>query len=678
MSIIFNPADLVFEQLVNKTSVSSILGKIKLLSKKDFQHLLDLLSSSYHNDDPVISDSEYDLIESLFASLYGKNKKVGAPPSEPKRKKAAKSRKDVKLDSNQEMVTRPSGARVMIARLPVPMFGLDKPKDDKALDLWRRKYPGKDFLVTDKLDGISVYLEYDCNGPKILYKRGDEKEGTDISYLLPYLNLPKINRSFALRGELVMSRAIWEAKYKDEYENTRNMVSGITNAKTIEADKVRDLHIVAYNVYSSETIAVMKQSDQLKLLKENGFLTPPKIVLKGEDIDEKTLSAEIKLRKSKSLYEIDGVCIAVDEPIDFPRDKEPDHVVAFKIIGETAVTRVLEIQWTVGKRGLFIPVAVIEPVRLSGAQISRVTCYHANFVRDMGLGTGATVVIARSGDTIPVILETIQPATPQYPTEPYEWIQNKQGEEVDIKAIGDESDTQKIKKIVAFFEARKSEFLAERTITKLYEAGLDSLSALFDASVEDIVEIDGFERKSAERVVSNIQNAIKDAPLVEIMAGSCLFMNLGTKMIKLILENEPNVLDVSDQKDVDELRDRIREIKGFGESRTDCFIDNLLKFKKWLHDHPQITLSKGDSKPENSSIGIRELEGEIIVFTGCRPDVLMERNINRNGGKVSSTVSNKTTMLIVKDIKKITSKITQAQQKGIKIVDWTTFTEKWS
>jgi DNA ligase (NAD+) len=692
MSIIFNPADIVFERLMNKHSVSSVVGNIKTLSRDDFQSLLDLLSSAYHNDDPIVSDSEYDLIEELFTSLYGKNNKVGAPPIAvvprvPVKKMPRKTRKAVKADTDQEMVARPSGSRVTVAKLPIPMFGLDKPKDDKALDLWRRKHSGKTFLVSDKLDGISVYLEYDTDGAKILYKRGDEKEGTDISYLLPYLDIPKLAEVFALRGELVMSKSIWETKYRDEYENTRNMVSGITNAKTIEAAKVRDIHLVAYNVYPSKTVAVMKQSDQLRLLKQKGFRVPPSIGLRDGDIDEKTLGAEIKLRKGRSPYEIDGVCIAVDEPIEFPRDKEPDHVVAFKIVGETAVTTITEIEWTVGKRGLFTPVAIIDPVRLSGALISRVTCYHANFVRDMGLGPGATVLVTRSGDTIPVILETIKKADPQWPAEPYEWVQNSHGEEIDVRSIGDESDGQKIRKIVAFFDARKSEFLAERTITKLYEGGIDSLSALFDASAEDIIDIDGFERKSAERVVANIRNAIRNAPLVEVMAGSCLFLNLGTKMIKLILENEPNVLDVTDQKDVDELRSRIRQIKGFGESRTDCFADNLLAFKKWLGNHPQITLLKEDNTDNDVKTEIdntqstipstRELEGEIIVFTGCRPDGLMERAINRNGGKISSAVSGKTTLLVVKDAGKITGKIALAQEKGVKIVCWKEFNERW-
>jgi DNA ligase (NAD+) len=688
MSIKFNPADEVYEALANKKSVGSVLGRLKKLTQDDFQHLLDLLSSAYHNEDPIISDSDYDLIEALFASRYGKNKKVGAKPSSPKSKsvKVKKSRKTVKVDENKELVIRPSGARVAVAKLPVPMFGLSKPKDDKALDLWRRKYPGKMMLATDKLDGVAFYLEYGDNGAKILYKRGDEKEGTDISYLLPYLDIPKLTKKFAVRGEMVMSKAIWEAKYKDQYENTRNMVSGITNAKTIEADKVRDLHLVTYNVYPGEDIPVMKQSDQLALLRENGFKTSPAVELRNSDIDEKTLSAEIKLRKAKSPYEIDGICIAVDEPIDFPRDKEPDHVVAFKIIGETAITTIIGLEWIVGKRGIFTPVAIINPVRLSGAQISRVTCYHANFVRDMGLGPGSEVEVTRSGDAIPVILRTIKPSDPQWPSEPHEWFTNSHGEEVDIRSVGDVSDAQKIRRIVAFFDARKSEFLAERTITKLYEGGLNGLNKLFNAVAEDIIEIDGFERKSAERVVLNIQNAIKDAPLVEVMAGSCLFPNLGTKMIKLILENEPNVLDDTDENDLDELRVRIASIKGFGESRTDCFINGLPKFKKWLKKHPQIILSNSNSKddivdqPETGSMvnQSRELEGEIIVFTGCRPDGLMEREIRRNGGDVSDAVSGKTTLLVVKNSGKITGKIAKAQERGVKIVDWKEFSEKWS
>jgi NAD-dependent DNA ligase len=247
-AIVFNPADEVFERLLNKTPVKDVIPDLTPLSREDFQRLLDLLSDEYHNSQPVIADEEFDLLDSIFKTRYGPNVKVGSPPrKEPETKKAEKASKAKASSSSGEMIVRPSGARVQEAKLPIPMFGLDKPNDDRKLELYRKRYPDASFVVTDKLDGCAAELEL---GPtSFLIKRGTEETGSDISYLLPYLDLPKVKAPIMVRVELVMPTATYEEKYADEYKNPRNMVAGITNAKTIEASKIRDLHVVAFHIY---------------------------------------------------------------------------------------------------------------------------------------------------------------------------------------------------------------------------------------------------------------------------------------------------------------------------------------------------------------------------------------------------------------------------------------------
>lgn len=678
MSIKFDPADDIFEQLIQKTSTEIILPHLEKLSKEQFQRLLDLLSDAYHNEEPIISDDQYDRIERKFEDKFGPNKKVGAPPKKTQTNKKIKSAKP--KSKSVKMIDRPSGSRVQSAILPIPLFGLGTRKDFSAVESYRKRYPKAFSVRTDKLDGVSAYLKMG-SGSDLLLKRGDEKEGTDISYLLPYLNLPKIQDLIEVRGELVIERKTWESKYSSEYKNPRNMVSGITNAKTIEADKVRDLHFVAYQLYTKPPLP---QSEQLSRLRNFGFHISPHGILKPEDLTEETLTAEIKLRKARSMYDIDGIVIAADIALDFPTDKEPDHVVAFKIIGETATTTIIRIEWEITKRGLFIPVAIIEPVQLSGATIERITAYHANFVRDSGLGPGAVVVVTRSGDTIPKILETVKPATPQMPNIPYEWIENNQGEQVDIRPIGQETDQQRIRKIVAFFKERGSEYLAEPTITKLYNAGFDTFKDLFRATPEQIAKIDGFAIKSAQRVVDNIQKAIKNAPLAEIMAGSCLFPNLGSKRLALMIEAVPNMLELKNDCEFSDAKTGILNIKGIGENLADIWSSNIKTFQSWLQEHSEITLDNSseneDEKTSNdfkSSEHIRPLENQVIVFTGCRPDKLMERAIIKAGGRVASAISGTTTMLIVQAINKTTKKIQSAEARGIKIVAWSEFEDKY-
>ena len=527
-SIVFNPADELFERLLGKTSINSILADVKLLSREDFQRLLDLLSDEYHNSQPVISDEDFDLLESLFVTRYGPNVKVGAPPrAETEAKKAPKtkaSKAKAKPSADTEMVIRPSGARVQEAKLPIPMFGLDKPNDDHKLELYRKHYPDASFVVTDKLDGCAAELQL---GPtSFLIKRGTEETGSDISYLLPYLDLPKVKATIMVRVELVMPTATYEAKYADEYKNPRNMVAGITNSKTIEAAKIRDLHVVAFHVYCDPPI---QQSVSIAMLKAQGFRTPPSAIFKRADLTAQTLTAEIKMRKLRSPYEIDGVCIAADLPLVLPRDRNPEHVVAFKIVGETAATKVLRIEWEVNKHGIWFPVAVLVPVQLGGTTVERVSCYHANFVRNEGLGPDSEVLVHRSGDTIPQILQTLKRVPPQMPEKDWAWVEKEDGSDpVDVRFTGEfESREQRIAKIVAFFEARGTEYLSDKTITRLYDADIDTLKDVFNADLDEVMEIDGFGSKSAERLLTNIQKAIKNAPLAQVMHGSCLFPRSG-------------------------------------------------------------------------------------------------------------------------------------------------------
>lgn len=207
---------------------SQILEELKNLKESEFRDLLDKLSIAYHNKEPLVNDEKYDLFESIFTSRFGAKLKIGAPPSTEEKKEKPRKLKAPKRNQ-QGIILRPSGARVQVSALPVPLFGLDKANDDHGLKLFRdrcavlKDTENKDpksggyadplkFTLTEKLDGCAGYLSL---GPREsrLIKRGDEKEGTDISYLLPYLSLPKVDHQMAVKVELVMPRKVWEEKY---------------------------------------------------------------------------------------------------------------------------------------------------------------------------------------------------------------------------------------------------------------------------------------------------------------------------------------------------------------------------------------------------------------------------------------------------------------------------------
>lgn len=705
------PPGIMILGIDSSTPAFEISQRLKTCSESEFRLILDKLSDAYHNHEPLVSDEQYDFFESIFTFRFGNKLKIGAPPPHSEEKEEKQSKKPSKRN-RQGMIVRPSGPRVQVSALPIPLFGLDKANDDKTLKLFRdRCQTFKDlenktiqhsdplkFVLTEKLDGCAGYLSL---GPResSLIKRGDEKEGTDISYLLPFLSLPKLDHQMVVKVELVMPRKIWEEKYSKEYKNPRNMVAGITNAKEIEADKIRDLHVVAFHIYSEDlpNYHQLEPIAMLSKLKNLKFHVPKYDHVFPEDLNSEKLTEWVKRHKLESEYDIDGVCIAPNICRSYDSDRNPQHVMAFKIVGETAVTEVVRMEWEVSKRGLWMPVAIIQPVQLSGATIQRITCYHANFVRDNGIGPGAKVIVVRSGDTIPKIIDVLLRADPQYPDRDWKWIEPDDGSEpVDICFTGSQKcPEQEIAQICAFFKERGAEYLGEKTITRLYEGGFDSLKKLFGAEIQDIVKIPGFKTKSAERIVNNIQTAIHNAPLAEIMAGSCLFPNLGAKRLRLIIDTIPNILGINTQNELNDARKEIVKINGLGEKLADIWCNYFFDFKEWLKKHAEIQLENNTDSEDTIIIPILgkneekiqelnvassggKLEGEIIVFTGCRADRLMERAINKAGGTVASAVSGKTTILVVKNRDKITKKMESAQERGVKILSWEEFSKEWS
>lgn len=718
LSIITNPS----------TTSSQILEQLQNLEESEFRSLLDKLSDAYHNAEPLVGDEQYDLFESLFVSRFGSKLKIGAPPSHSEDEKSPKKKPSKKLRAG--MIIRPSGARVQVSALPIPLFGLDKANDDHGLKLFRdrcvalKEAENKDvkngghgeqlkFVLTEKLDGCAGYLSIGPRESKLI-KRGDEKEGTDISYLLPFLSLPKPDHQMTVKVELVMPRKTWQDKYSEDYKNPRNMVAGITNAKEIEAEKIKDLHVVAFHIYDEDlpNYHRLQSTAALSKLRSLGFHIPNHNTIFPGDLNADKLTTWVREHKLTSEYDIDGVCIVPNIDRAYDSDRNPQHVMAFKIVGETGVTEIIRMEWEVSKRGLWMPVAIIKPIQLAGATIQRVTCYHANFVRENGCGPGAIVIVIRSGDTIPKIIQVPKKATPQYPDRDWKWVETEDGSDpVDICFTGvNRCPEQEIAQICAFFKERGAEYLGEKTITRLYEGGFDSLKKLFGAEIQDIIKIPGFKNKSAERIVNNIKTAITAAPLAEIMAGSCLFPTLGSKRLRLIIEAIPNILELESSAQLEDARKKIVKINGIGEKLADVFCKYFFDFKAWLKEHDEIMLEDSsediliipvsDRKEISSSSaasGVTDIEdeksmdlligtasttgklaGEVIVFTGCRADRLMERAIRKEGGSVGSAISGKTTILVVKNREKITKKMEKAQEQGVKIVSWEQFSAEWS
>jgi len=678
--------------------MSDLITKATKLNLKDFKKLLDQLSESYYNNSKEedkkenkeeCDDKTFDKLVEMFENKFNeKYKKVGA-----------------KVPSNLPKI-----------KLPYYMGSLDKVKTQHKLDLWIRnmkKLGTKSFVVSDKIDGVSM-LYSNKNNETILAKRGDGVIGTNISHLIEYFDLPEIENC-AIRGELVISKELFR-KFKDEMITARNMVSGITNAKTLNKEMLKSCSFIAYQYlednreHGRPSIIENEKSEQLKLIEDLGFKTVKYENVKYLDIDICKNILEKRIKDSS--YEIDGLVITADIETELLVGKNPKISIAFKQDDDGMITTVKEIEWKASKNGLLKPTVIMETVVIDDVKINRATAFNAKFIVDNNVGKGTIIEVIRSGKVIPYIKNVIQGTQPDLPDEEYEW----NSTEVDIVLLDHSNNENVIKKLITdFFKQLDAKFLGEKTIEKLYNNGFDTLKKIFNITIDELLEIESIKQKSAERIKNAIDNSIENVSLCKIMSASNKFIGFGEKKIQLILDKYPNILEMYTEKskELDEeeinkkLEKKILKIKGM-KTMSLPFVQSLPNFILFLKEHPEIKVSKDDEieiefsndnneksdkdsgKEKKDSVNNEDdkiskplkitLNEQVIVFTGFR-DKQLEEKIKKLKGKVVSAISGKTTMIVKKvkgkKEKEPSGKELKAMENGIEIIKYEDFIKKY-
>lgn len=646
------------------------INNINTLSEKQLYSLLDKLCVEYYNDEPSVSDEKFDTIKELYEKKFNKiYDKVGAPILGSQEKK----------------------------KLPKWMGSLDKIRDKKSLDIWKKKYSGP-YIITDKIDGVSCLQE-----KNYLYTRGDGVVGTNISHLFPHFNIPN-NPSGFIRMEIVMPKDKFEQKYKDEMANARNMISGLVNRKHFDKNATKDVLCVAYEYDNGQNGS---QSDQLSILKKLKYTLPYYEKITSENLTIEYLKTLLLKRKGEANYDIDGLVIVNNVGCKQIKGENPKNSIAFKMEGESVETIVEEVEWNTSKHGLLKPRIRITPIDLCGVTITWCTGFNAKFILDNKICKGCTIEVTRSGDVIPFIKDVVIPGDhADMPDEEYEWAKKKNmvpeyemaeemketrvarethGDEtycvwysdsdVDIQIKG-ENDEMRIQKLIAFFKKLDAKFVGESTIRKLYEGGYTTLYDLFELELKDFVNIDGFKEKSATRVIDAIQKSITHVEMSKIAAASGVMgIGIGEKKIQLVVDEHPDILE--QDLSLSEMTELVEQIKGF-KTMSVHFATGLRKLKTFLEEHPQITLKKeivfeSESEEEHEQ---REFENKIVVFTGFRNED-MEKKIKKLGGKVTDSVSKKTNLLVVAQRYSNNSKEIKAEALGIEIITREEFESKY-
>lgn len=605
------------------------------LDKSQFQKLLTELSNKYYNnclddDDEPVSDEIYDNLLNIYKNKFGEYKNVGATP----------------VNKNKE-------------ELPKYMGSLNKIRTEKEINRWVKKNNGP-YIITDKIDGVSALY----NGTK-LWTRGDGNIGTNISHILKYINIPKIKNGF-VRGEIVIPKSIFIKKYKDTFSNARNMVSGILNplTKIPNMEALGDLLFVAYEYFDGSD---KSQSSQLEILKRFKFITP--ITECVDKISTINLTDILVDRKLIADYDMDGLVVVNDKPIPEVKIDNPENAVAFKVEGETIETEVEFVEWNTSKHGILKPRVKVNKVNLCGVDINWATGFNAKFINDNNIGPKSVVCITRSGDVIPYIKEVItESKTPQMPTS--DWVWNETGVDI-IECV--ESDEKKKKVIIEFFKTMEAKFVGKSTIDKLYNSGYNNLKLLFNLTIEDLVKIDGIQKKSAERIMEAISNSITDVSLSKIASASGVFgIGFGERKLNSIVNKIPDILTREADED---LEIAIRGIGGFQKTAKQ-FVDNLPAFKKFLTIHDEIKIKNNEEKEKVHLKSENKLKNKVVVFTGIRNEEL-EKMIENLGGKITTSVSKNTNILITSKRYSGSTKEIKAEQLGVEILSLEDFREKY-
>lgn len=530
---------------------------------------------------------------------------------------------------------------------------------------WTKKNKSDEYILEYKLDGVSCLLLMD-KGKIKLYTRGDGVIGADISYLAQYFDtIPKnTGLTIAVRGELIMKKEIFEKKYSKDNKNPRNMVSGRLGGKTIRKG-LTDIDFVAYEIVGNGKMP--KPYDYLQILASYGFNVVYSEVV--TDFNVNTLTKDFIRFKQESPYEIDGLIVHVNKQYIRNKTGNPSYAFAFKLRSKDnmKIVEVLDIEWNISKWGVIKPRIKIEPTLLGGVTINYASGHNAKYISDNNIGPGSKVTITRSGDVIPFVIEINSSTYAKMPSINYDW--NETG--VDIYAI-DGDPIMCIKLIANFFDKLGIKHLGEATVRKMYENGLDTLLKIISADKERFMKIKSINEKSAERIYTNIASGLQDVSISNVLGSSGIFgFGMGRKRIESLMKDIPDILEICHYITNEELKERIMTVDGFSDKTADKIVDSVIwasKFIDALGEHA--TFQK--VKQSHNDI----FTGMTFVFSGFR-DAKLESLITDMGGKISTSVSGKTSAVIASDKNNNTGKVKKAREKNVDVYDRSEFTKKF-
>ena len=640
---------------------------------KELVELLNRYAYEYYTKDaPSVSDSEYDQLYRELVELETAHPDEILPESPTHRVGGVVLKGFTKYQHQY------------------PLYSLQDAFSREELEVFdqrvRKEFPSISYVCELKIDGLSISLTYE-NGVLVTgATRGDGSVGEDITENLKRVkDIPLVLPepvNITVRGECYMPRAsfdrvnqIRQENGEPEFANPRNAAAGTLRQLDTKIVAKRNLATFLY-----QEVSPTDQSSQegvLEKLARLGFVVNQERVL-AEDMEQiwDFIQKVAQLREDLP-YDIDGIVIkvndlAVQEELGFTV-KAPKWAVAYKFPAEEKEAKILSVDWTVGRTGVVTPTANLTPVQLAGTTVSRATLHNVDYIAEKDIHQDDTVIVYKAGDIIPAVLRVVKDkrvsdqalAIPTHcPSCQSELLHFE--DEVALRCINPLCPAQ-IKEGLNHFASRDAmniTGLGPAVVEKLFAAQLvEDVAGIYRLSVEDLLTLEGFKEKSAEKLHEAIQ-ASKENSAEKLLFGLGI-RHVGSKVSQILLQ---------EFHDLDQLAtadpERIASIDSLGmvvaESLKRYFAQE--GSKRLLQELKEAGVNMtylGEKVAADAA-----LSGMTVVLTGKLERLTRSEakaKLESLGAKVTGSVSKKTDLVVAGS--DAGSKLTKAQELGIQVED---------
>ena len=623
----------------------------------------------YILNDPLIADGEYDKLYKLLEKTEQEHPEL------------------ITVDSPTQRVAKGLTKDFPAAPHLVPMLSLDNSyNSDDLIDFDRKAkelsgLSAIEYCVEPKFDGGSISVIYDNDLLVRGATRGDGVEGDEVTTNIKQIRSLPLSAKFSaygiqqieIRGEVLINKQNF-AKYNEQLiedgyaplANPRNAAAGSLRIKDSKEVAKRNLEAFVYHVSyfsllkgENTPVELTTHSASLQLLWELGFRSPEKEKRVFKNIDEViTYCADFEVGRDNLPYEIDGMVIKVNN-IEL-QDKlgmtshHPRWAIAFKFKARQATTKLIDVEYQVGRTGAVTPVAKLEPVPVGGVTVSSISIHNEEYIREKDLRIGDAVLIERAGDVIPQIVKSLSdvrtgkekrinfPKTcPVCESELF-----KEEEEAVWRCINIECPAQVVERMIHFVskDAMDIRGFGDANVRKFYELGwLKDIPGIYNLDFSKMTGMDGFGQKSIDNLQSAIEKS-KSQPLHRLLYALGIRF-VGETTAKTLSRSVSHLLDLKNfsLEDLQNLEDVGPKVAG----SIHHFFSNSSNIEM-LEQLEKIGLQLNNEKKEENAEG--NLNGQTFLFTGTLPTLKRsdaEAMAEANGGQILSGVSTKLNFLVV-------------------------------